>query len=142
MFRSQAVPRSRGGAAVALSALLLTGCGQTIVDADVYATVRGKVVRQGGAPVAGAEVRPQILDATCTVPAEPATVVRTGEQGTYTFGIATFGASETQRCLRMQVVPPAGSGLAPITLADRPLILSPSGELLELDVEIPPAANG
>lgn len=122
--------------------LLLGGCARTIVDSDVSAEVRGRIFRAGGAPVPGAEVRAHLLDPTCTREAHPTELAKSDAQGRYSLGIATFGTSR-QQCLRLEVLPPAGSGLAPATAADRPLDLLPgSGGLLEIDVQLSAATTG
>jgi hypothetical protein len=143
------MPLSSGGAARTRRAtfllaplLLLAGCGRTIIDSDVSAEVRGRILRAGGAPVAGAEVRAHVLDSGCTRESHPTQLAKSDAQGRYSLSIATFGASR-QHCLRLEVLPPAGSGLAPATVADRPLVLLPGpGGVLELDVELSPATTG
>jgi hypothetical protein len=122
--------------------LLLAACGRTIVDSDVSAEVRGRIFRAGGAPVPGAEARAHVLDPTCTREAHRTQLAKSDAQGRYSVSIATFGSSR-QHCVRLEVLPPAGSGLAPATAADRRLDLLPgSGGLLELDVELAPATPG
>jgi hypothetical protein len=122
--------------------LLLAGCARTIVDADVSAEVRGRILRAGGAPVPGAEVRAHVLDPTCTREAHPTKLAKSDAQGHYSLSIATFGTSR-EHCLRLEVLPPAGSGLAPATVADRQLDLLPGpGGVLEIDVQLSPATTG
>jgi hypothetical protein len=121
--------------------LLLAGCSRTIVDADVSAEVRGRIFRAGGAPVPGAEVRAHVLAPSCTGPSHPEAVRTSDAQGRYSFSISNFGASSQPLCLRLEVLPPAESGLAPATAADRRVdLLPPPGAVLEIDVELAPAA--
>jgi hypothetical protein len=144
MFHFPGLPRRVAGAAGLLACLSLpTACGRSIVDADVAAQVRGRVLSSAGDAVVGAEIRAQVLDVTCVATALPGAVVLSGNEGHYTFTITTFGRSEQRYCLRLDVVPPAGSGLAPVTTLDRPLILlPPPGGVLDVDIELPAAGHG
>ncbi len=142
------MPLSCGSAARARRAtlllaplLLLAGCARTIVDSDVSAEVRGRILRAGGAPVPNAEVRAHMLDPTCSREAHPTKLANSDAQGHYSVSIATFGTAR-QHCLRLEVLPPAGSGLAPATVADRQLELLPGpGGVLEIDVQLSPATT-
>lgn len=148
------MPLSYGSAARARCAtlllaplLLLAGCGRTIVDASVSAEVRGRIFRAGGAPVPGAEVRAHEFGPTCTGPSQQAAVAKfvakSDAQGRYSLTITTFGASLQPICLRLEVLPPAESGLAPATVADRQLDLLPArGSVLEIDVQLSLATSG
>lgn len=140
-FVSNGAPWARRAPLLLAPLLLLAGCARTIVDADVTGEVRGRILRTGGAPVPGAEVRAHVLDPTCTREAHRTKLANSDAQGHYSVSIATFGSSR-QHCVRLEVLPPAGSGLAPATVADRQLDLLPGpGGVLEIDVQLSPATT-
>jgi hypothetical protein len=134
--------RARRAALLLITLLVAAACSRTIADPDISAELRGRVLRPGGV-VPDAEVRARALDPSCSVPIAPDAVAFSGAQGLYSVTITSFGATPREVCLRLLVQPPAGSGLAPATASDRPLILTPSpGTRLELDIELSAAPAG
>lgn len=100
--------------AAALLLLAAPGCLENdIIDNYPIMRVSGTVRGPTGVPVANATVDGTLLDTGCSSATPRVFSVQTGVDGAFDVGLSVGGGF--QGCIRLQVTPPAGSGLAPFT---------------------------
>jgi hypothetical protein len=123
-------------AIVPVLCLLSVGCGRTIVDSSIGASVEGRVGRPGGDAVANATVTGELRSPECGLAFHSARSV-TRADGEYSLGFAEFGAMPRQYCLRIRVEPPDGIGLSPAAVRDTVITLDSAGSsILRIDIEL------